>query len=142
MKLVPMSSQRVISQTFQLGWRSVRTPGKYQTNPGICAAVKQQYGSFQEMVDQSTIPLLVDFYASWCGPCQMMNGVLEVVSEQLQGQVKVIKINSEKYPQLSTKYNIQGLPTLLVFKNGDVVYRLEGYVQAQALISLLRGFLQ
>eukprot|EP01023_Acetabularia_acetabulum_P033325 TRINITY_DN311_c1_g1_i2.p1 TRINITY_DN311_c1_g1~~TRINITY_DN311_c1_g1_i2.p1 ORF type:complete len:162 (+),score=4.99 TRINITY_DN311_c1_g1_i2:108-593(+) len=105
------------------------------------SAVKQQYTSFQDMIQKSELPILVEFYAAWCGPCQMMTGELETVQQELEGQIQVVKINSEKYPELSTSLNIQGLPTLLIFKKGEVVYRMEGYIQSSSLLPLVEHFI-
>jgi thioredoxin len=103
-------------------------------------SVKKQFASFEEMLKASETPLLVDFYAPWCGPCQMMGPVLEEVSKQMQGKVKVVKINTDNYPQLASKYQIQALPTLVLFKGGEPVQRFEGAVQAPQLVSNLQSY--
>jgi thioredoxin len=98
---------------------------------------KKQFNSFEEMLSGSDVPVLVDFYADWCGPCQMMSPILEQVNAQLQGRIRVVKIDTEKYPQLATQYRIEALPTLMVFKQGQPVDRIEGVVQAPQLIQHL-----
>jgi thioredoxin len=100
-------------------------------------AVKKQFTSFEEMLQGSETPLLVDFYAPWCGPCQMMGPILEKVGAELKDQLKVVKINTDKYPDLATKHKITSLPTLIVFKNGKPVDRIEGLVRAEQLIQHL-----
>jgi thioredoxin len=100
-------------------------------------AVKKQFASFEEMLQGSETPLLVDFYAPWCGPCQMMGPILEKVGAELKDQLKVVKINTDKYPDLATKHKITSLPTLIVFKNGKPVDRIEGLVRAEQLIQHL-----
>ncbi len=100
-------------------------------------AVKKQFASFEEMLQGSEIPLLVDFYAPWCGPCQMMGPILEKVGAELKDQLQVVKINTDKYPDLATKHKITSLPTLVVFKNGKPVDRIEGLVRAEQLIQHL-----
>lgn len=102
-------------------------------------AVKKQFGSFQEMLDNSTLPVLVDFYATWCGPCQMMAKILEQVGQQMRGQIAIVKIDTDKYPQLASQNQIQALPTLVVFKNGQPVKRIEGVLQAPQLIADLQS---
>jgi thioredoxin len=68
---------------------------------------KKQFNSFEEMLSGSDVPVLVDFYAEWCGPCQMMTPILEMVNTHFQGQLRVVKIDTEKYSQLATQYHIE-----------------------------------
>ena len=102
-------------------------------------AVKKQFKSFAEMLSASEMPVLVDFYATWCGPCQMMVPVLEQVNDQMKSQVKVVKIDSDKYPNLATDYHIHALPTLVLFKGGQPVQRFEGFIPADRLIQQLEA---
>lgn len=102
-------------------------------------AVKKQFDSFQELLSGSDLPVLVDFYATWCGPCQMMAGILEQVNSQMKHQVKVIKIDTDKYPQIATEHQIHALPTLVLFKQGQPVERIEGVVPAEKLIQRLQA---
>lgn len=98
---------------------------------------KKQFNSFQEMLSGADVPVLVDFYADWCGPCHLMTPILEQVNAQLQGRIRVVKIDTEKYPELATQYEINALPTLIVFKEGQPVDRIEGVVQASQLVQHL-----
>ncbi|TPX27864.1 thioredoxin [Cylindrospermopsis raciborskii] len=98
---------------------------------------KKQFNSFEEMLSGSDVPVLVDFYAEWCGPCQMMAPILEQVNTYFEGQLRVVKIDTEKYSQLATQYRIEALPTLILFKNGQPVDKIEGVVQAPQLIKRL-----
>jgi len=104
-------------------------------------AVKKQFTTFQDLLSGSDLPVLVDFYATWCGPCQMMTPILETVNSQLKGKLKVVKIDTDKYPQLGSKYEIEALPTLVLFKNGQPVERIEGLVPADQLIPRLQAML-
>ena len=104
-------------------------------------AVKKQFSSFPELLSSSNVPVLVDFYATWCGPCQMMVPILEQVGTQLRNRVQVVKIDTDKYPRLASQYGIQALPTLVLFKNGQPVDRLEGVVQVPQLIQRLQNWL-
>ncbi|GFE70159.1 thioredoxin [Chroococcus sp. FPU101] len=104
-------------------------------------ALKKQFNSFQDMLSGSQTPVLVDFYATWCGPCQMMSPILEQVGSYLRNQIQVVKIDTDKYPNLATQYQIHALPTLVLFKNGQPVERFEGVVQAQQLIQHLQTLL-
>ncbi len=102
-------------------------------------AVKKQFSSFEEMLLSTPRPVLVDFYATWCGPCQMMVPILEQVSSQLQDRLQVVKIDSDKYPRLSSQYQIQALPTLVLFRNGEPIDRIEGVQSAPQLIQRLQS---
>ncbi|HEY9646424.1 MAG TPA: thioredoxin [Chroococcidiopsis sp.] len=101
-------------------------------------ATKKQFGSFQELVSGSDVPLLVDFYAPWCGPCQMMAPILEQVNAQMRDRLRVVKINTENYPELASRYQIQALPTLVLFKHGQPVDRIEGVRTAPQLVQHLQ----
>lgn len=104
-------------------------------------AIKQKFNSFEELLNGSETPVLVDFYATWCGPCQMMAPILEQVNQQLNGQIKIVKIDTDKYPHLANRYGIQALPTLMLFKNGQTVDKIEGVLNAQQLIPHLQSLL-
>jgi len=82
--------------------------------------------NFDQEVLQSSEPVLVDFHAEWCGPCKAMAPALEQVSEEMAGKVKVVKIDVDANPEITTKYQIQAMPTLLVVKGGEVVGRHTG----------------
>jgi thioredoxin len=104
-------------------------------------AVKKKFASFQELLDSSEIPVLVDFYATWCGPCQMMSPVLEQVGTQMRDRLQVVKIDTDKYPVLASHYQIHALPTLVLFKKGQPVERIEGVMQAPQLIQRLQSLI-
>lgn len=109
-----------------------------------CARVharKEKYATFEDLLERSGVPVLVDFYATWCGPCQMMGPILSDVQKNLAGTVQVVKIDTEKYPQLASKYGIQALPTLVLFKRGNPVDRIEGVLDAKQLTGRVRMFL-
>ncbi|MCV3215724.1 thioredoxin [Plectonema radiosum NIES-515] len=101
-------------------------------------STKKQFSSFEEMLSGSDLPVLVDFYADWCGPCQMMVPILEQVNAQLTGKMKIVKIDTEKYPELATAYEISALPTLVLFKQGQPVDRIEGAMGAPQLVQHLQ----
>lgn len=100
--------------------------------------VKQKFQSFDALLTEANLPVLVDFYATWCGPCQMMAGILEQVNARLNSRLKVVKIDTEKYPKLASRYQVSALPTLVLFKNGQVVNRLEGVLPVEQLIQWLQ----
>jgi thioredoxin len=103
-------------------------------------AVKKQFSSFQELLSNTQVPVLVDFYATWCGPCQMMAPILEQVGVQLKDRLQVVKIDTDKYPALASQYQIHALPTLVLFKNGEPIERIEGVVQTPQLVQHLQSF--
>lgn len=102
-------------------------------------AVKQEFKSFEDMLATSDLPLLVDFYAEWCGPCQMMAKILDDVSVQMKHKLRVVKINTENYPALASKHQIHALPTLVLFKQGQPVERIEGVLPANQLVQRLQA---
>ncbi|MTJ08652.1 thioredoxin [Anabaena sp. UHCC 0204] len=104
-------------------------------------ATKKQFNSFEEMLSGSDVPVLVDFYADWCGPCQMMVPILEQVNLQLKDQLRIVKIDTEKYTELASQYNIAALPTLVLFKQGKPVDKIEGVMQAPQLVQHLQTLL-
>ena len=86
--------------------------------------------------------MLVDFYATWCGPCQFMGPILNEVSISMGDNLQVVKIDTEKYPQIANKYNIEALPTFILFKDGKPCDRFEGALTANQLIQRIEGALK
>jgi thioredoxin 1 len=76
--------------------------------------------SFEEEVSQSEVPVLIDYWAPWCGPCKMIAPVLDEIATEYSGRLKVVKLNIDDNPQTPPKYGIRGIPTLMIFKNGQV----------------------
>jgi thioredoxin len=104
-------------------------------------ATKQKFHTFDDVLTSTPVPVLVDFYATWCGPCQMMAGILSQVNDQLKGQIKIIKIDTDKYPQIASQHGVAALPTLVLFKGGRPVDRIEGVLPTDQLVSRLRPHL-
>ena len=90
--------------------------------------------NFEEEVLKSEKPVLVDFYADWCGPCKMMSPVVEKIAEELGDKVKVGKINSDDNMNLAEKYNIMSIPTLIIFKNGEIFKTFVGVTDKNEII--------
>ncbi|KAL6524949.1 hypothetical protein OROMI_030542 [Orobanche minor] len=118
-----------------------------KTNPRpraltVVASKKQSFSSFDELLEKSDKPVLVDFYATWCGPCQFMVPILDEVSGKMIDKLQVVKIDTEKYPSIASKYQIEALPTFVLFKDGKPCDRFEGAMGAKQLIQRIEASLQ
>lgn len=87
---------------------------------------------------QGEKPVLVDFFATWCGPCQMMQPVLKEVAGQVGEQAAILKVDVDKNPALAQQFQIKGVPTLILFKKGKIVWRQSGVVPAHQLTSVIK----
>lgn len=96
-------------------------------------ALKFTDDSFEEEVLKSDKPVLVDFWAEWCGPCRMVGPVVEELAGEYEGKAKVGKVDVDNNPEISTKYGIRSIPSLLIFKNGEVVDQIVGAVPKSQL---------
>lgn len=93
--------------------------------------------NFHEVVLQSEIPVLVDFYADWCGPCKMMSPILEELSQEFDGKIKIVKINVDNNPELSSEYGVMSIPNMIIFENGKQKENIVGARSKQDLIKYL-----
>ena len=95
--------------------------------------------TFNEII-QSDKPVLVDFSAEWCGPCKMMAPILKDVKRQIGDTATIIKVDFDKNPQAASEYQVQGVPTLILFKNGKPLWRQSGVVQKAGLVGVIKKF--
>lgn len=102
-------------------------------------AIEFTDSNFEELVLKSDKPVLVDFWAEWCGPCRMVGPVVEELAKEYEGKVVVGKVNVDNNPQTAMKYGIRSIPTILFLKNGEVVDRSVGAVPKAQLASKLDG---
>lgn len=94
--------------------------------------------TFKEIVNSET-PVLVDFFAEWCGPCKMMSPILKEIKSNLKDDVKILKIDVDKNQQVASAYQVQGVPTLMIFQKGKIVWRQSGVIPAHELISRIKS---
>lgn len=94
--------------------------------------------AFQQLID-SEKPVLVDFFAEWCNPCQTMTPILKEVKKQVGDAVTIVKIDIDKNPVLASAYQVMGVPMLILFRKGSVLWKQAGLVTSQELVKLLKG---
>lgn len=97
--------------------------------------------NFDQEVLKSQSPVLTDFYADWCGPCQALAPIIEELANELTGRLKVTKLDVDQEAQLSMKYGVQSIPTLILFQHGQEVERLIGFMPKQQLLNTIKAHL-
>jgi thioredoxin 1 len=93
--------------------------------------------SFEQEVQKASLPVLVDFWAPWCGPCKTLGPVIEELAGEYEGKVKVVKVNTDDCPQIAQQFHISGIPTLILFKNGEPLEQMVGNHKKSTLTELL-----
>jgi thioredoxin 1 len=106
---------------------------------GTIASITQD--TFQAEVLHSDMPVLVDFWAPWCGPCRLVSHVVEDIAQQYAGQLKVVKVNTDEQPDVASHYGIRSIPTLIVFRDGEKMEQVVGAVSQANLAKAVEPFL-
>ena len=107
----------------------------------MSAALQVTDASFKQDVLESDIPVLVDFWAPWCGPCRMVAPVVDEIAQQYEGKVKVVKLNTDENPNVASQYGIRSIPTLMIFKGGQRVDMVVGAVPKTTLANTLEKYI-
>jgi thioredoxin 1 len=107
----------------------------------MSSATQVTDSSFKQEVLDSDVPVLVDFWAPWCGPCRMVAPVVDEISSQYEGQIKVVKVNTDENPNVASQYGIRSIPTLMIFKGGQKVDMVVGAVPKTTLANTLEKYL-
>jgi thioredoxin 1 len=98
--------------------------------------------AFEKMVLQSTLPVVVDFWAPWCGPCKMVAPILDKLAAEFAGKVVIAKVNTDENPQWAQQYGVQGIPTMLFISDGKIVHRQVGALPERMLREAINQFLE
>ncbi len=94
---------------------------------------------FDTEVKQSSIPVLLDFFAQWCGPCRQLSPILEEISKEMEGKIKICKMDIDESPNTPTLFGVKGIPTMVIFKNGEAVATKVGATPKNALIEWINS---
>ncbi len=107
----------------------------------MSAAAQVTDATFKQEVIDNTLPVLVDFWAPWCGPCRMVAPVVDEIAGQYEGKLKVVKVNTDENPQIASQYGIRSIPTLMIFKGGQKVDTVVGAVPKNTLSTTIEKYI-
>ena len=129
-----------------------RSPAERLTESGRCGNCKTPISpvarpidadpeTFREVTENARVPVLVDFWAEWCGPCKMVAPIVKQIAEEYDGRLRVVKVDADANPDLITQYGVMGIPTLLLMKDGEAVDRITGFQSKDKILSKLSNYL-
>lgn len=98
--------------------------------------------AFQKTVLENTLPVIVDFWAPWCGPCKMLGPILDKMAKEFEGKLIVAKVNTDEHQEWAGKYGVQGIPTMLMMKDGKIVHRQVGVLPEPMLRDTIKSFIE
>lgn len=101
--------------------------------------LKVSSAEFKKEVLESEIPVLVDFYADWCGPCKMMSPIIDEIANEVDDRVKICKLNVDESQNIAIEYNVMSIPTLIIFKNGVMINNIVGLRQKQEILNIINN---
>ena len=102
---------------------------------------KLSEGAFESEVLKSTLPVIVDFTAIWCGPCKMLEPVVKQLSQEWEGKVKIVKVDVDDNSKVAMQYGVMGVPTLILFVNGEPIQRMSGYQSKERIIAKFSAYI-
>jgi thioredoxin 2 len=138
----------MVVRTCKICGRKNRIPAKHLADTGRCGACKSPLppvneplevdpAQFDEVIRDARVPVLIDFWAAWCGPCHMAAPEVERTAAEMAGRAIVLKVDTERYPQLAARYQVRGIPNFAVFSGGRLVKQQAGVVDHQEMESWL-----